>query len=244
MASFDYVSDIHLYGDSNFNLKDKASDVLVIAGDIIELNFLKSPPVNLLNNLFKSIEEYSKVFIVLGNHEYYGCCFSEATSLTLEALLPSNCEILNRKIVEYKGIRYAGATLWTRLSKGDISVYKKMMNDRKFIKFHSKHILQVINEINIEHEKDKEFLLNNINQVDVIVSHHSPSFKSYNEDDGRFLGCYCNSLDEFILNSSLKVWIHGHLHNPVNYKIGKVSILSNPIASLYKEGIKVLTHTI
>jgi hypothetical protein len=50
-------------------------------------------------------------------------------------------------------------------------------------------------------------------------------------------GGYASSLDEFILdNPNIKVWVHGHMHDPNNYVIGDTRVLSNPRGYLPWEG--------
>lgn len=42
-------------------------------------------------------------------------------------------------------------------------------------------------------------------------------------------GAYCSDLSNFILDHpQIKYWIHGHLHDAVDYMIGSTHITSNP----------------
>jgi hypothetical protein len=42
-------------------------------------------------------------------------------------------------------------------------------------------------------------------------------------------GGYCSAMDEFVLDhENIRVWLHGHMHDPVDYMIGNTRVLSNP----------------
>jgi len=66
----------------------------------------------------------------------------------------------------------------------------------------------------------------------VVITHHAPSFMSVNEkykNETTTNGGYASELSELILdNPTIKAWVHGHMHDPVDYMIGDTRILSNP----------------
>lgn len=39
---------------------------------------------------------------------------------------------------------------------------------------------------------------------------------------------YASNLDELVASSGAALWIHGHTHFPVDYRIGKTRVVSNP----------------
>jgi hypothetical protein len=42
-------------------------------------------------------------------------------------------------------------------------------------------------------------------------------------------GGYASDLSEFVLDhENIKVWVHGHMHDPVDYVIGGTRVVSNP----------------
>jgi Icc-related predicted phosphoesterase len=80
------------------------------------------------------------------------------------------------------------------------------------------------------HHKSMEYLKKNVGECDVVITHHAPSFKSSLDE---FIGsslnpAYATDLSEFILIYKPKYWIHGHMHNTSDYKIGGTDILCNP----------------
>jgi hypothetical protein len=66
----------------------------------------------------------------------------------------------------------------------------------------------------------------------VVITHMAPSFMSVNEKylhDTVTNGGYASDMSEFILDhDNIKVWVHGHMHNPVDYMIGDTRVLANP----------------
>ena len=66
----------------------------------------------------------------------------------------------------------------------------------------------------------------------VVITHMAPSFMSVNEkykNDTTNNGGYASDLSDIILdNSNIKVWVHGHMHDPVDYMIGDTRVLANP----------------
>jgi Icc-related predicted phosphoesterase len=66
----------------------------------------------------------------------------------------------------------------------------------------------------------------------VVITHMAPSFQSVNQKfkhETTTNGGYASELSEFILDHpNIKVWVHGHMHDPVDYKIGDTRILANP----------------
>jgi hypothetical protein len=54
-------------------------------------------------------------------------------------------------------------------------------------------------------------------------------------------GGYASDLSEDILdNENIRVWVHGHMHDPVDYKIGETRVLANPRGYVPYEGDKFL----
>jgi hypothetical protein len=66
----------------------------------------------------------------------------------------------------------------------------------------------------------------------VVITHHAPSFASVNEKyahEKTMNGGYASELTEFVLDhTNIKVWVHGHMHDPVDYMIENTRVLSHP----------------
>jgi activator of HSP90 ATPase len=66
----------------------------------------------------------------------------------------------------------------------------------------------------------------------VVVTHHAPSKMSTKpryQNDTIMNGAYSSDLSEFILDHpEIRVWTHGHTHDPFDYIIGTTRVICNP----------------
>lgn len=244
------VSDLHL--DFSGPLTLPGGEVLIIAGDACEAKSLNRETQNDRFPIFHSeacrhffnveVTKYQKVFYVLGNHEHYRGRFDKTLDM-MRSLMPSNVTILENECVEYNNVMFMGATLWTDCNKGDpltIHELKMYMNDYSVISNHyndKNQYYKLQPEVTInEHKKTlgyfKTTLSNNPDKKFVIITHHAPSTLSINQkfkDDYRMNGGYASDLSNLILDhTNIKVWVHGHMHDPVNYELGNTKVYANP----------------
>lgn len=232
------VSDLHLeFGD----LALPGGDVLILAGDICEYRSLQNRSE--IQDFFAvECAKYKKVFMVLGNHEHFHHKFHK-TYDDMKAQLPSNVTLLENEFVEYNGVVFLGATLWTDLNRGDpVTAFtiKGFMNDYKVVQnyYPEKGLYYKLTpEWTADvHKKTLEYfktvLAQNSNSPCVVITHHAPSFFSVNEKykgETTTNGGYASELSEFILDHpNITTWCHGHMHDPVDYQIGDTRVLSNP----------------
>lgn len=246
-----YMSDLHL----EFGYQPlPGGDVLILAGDICEArSYIKQhhstrladsdPGAYRYVDFFdKECAKYNKVFYVMGNHEHYHGRF-DRTYDELKGRLPSNVTLLEKECVEHDGVVFMGATLWTNCNNADsLTLYhlKAMMNDYRVVQNHykDKNIYhKLVPEVTFrEHVKTMQWMrlmLSEHRQKPVVViTHHAPSFKSVPPQfvgDTLMNGGYASELSEDILdNENIRFWIHGHMHDPVDYEIGSTRVISNP----------------
>lgn len=246
------ISDAHL--DIGGYLSLPGGDVLILSGDICEARELgnefrstksndRKPGAFPCHDFFEfEVPKYKKVFYVMGNHEFYRGRFDKTKSF-LESMVPDNVTILENDVVEYNGVMFMGATLWTNLNNADsLTMYyiKSMLNDYTCIQnFYPDKSLyhKLIPEYTFRtHVKTmqyfREMLSIHRDKPFVVMTHHAPSFASipeYYKNEYHMNGGYASNLSEDILdNPNIKVWTHGHVHTPVDYMIGDTRILANP----------------
>lgn len=65
--------------------------------------------------------------------------------------------------------------------------------------------------------------------VTVVVSHHAPSMKSVPPKFRQELAtaAFASDLKHLIEDTDIELWIHGHTHYSVDYRIGKTRVVSN-----------------
>jgi hypothetical protein len=229
-------------------------EVLILAGDMCEYRTLSKQfhstkvlpytpgKLNAYDFFYYECAKYEKVFYVLGNHEHYHGRFDK-THDQLKGIMPKNVTILEDQVVEYQGVMFMGSTLWTDLNKNDsLTAYhlKGCMNDYRVIQNHYVG-KDVYHKLTPEHTAGvhyktlqyfKLMLQTHSDKPFVIITHHAPSHMSIHEKykhDHLMNGGYVSDLSELILDhEQIKTWVHGHVHDPVDYMIGTTRVLSNP----------------
>jgi predicted phosphohydrolase len=247
-----FLSDLHL--DVSGFLDLPGGDVLILAGDICEAKALRSefhqtktidrePGAFPCYDFFYSVlPKYKKVFMVMGNHEHYHGKFWK-TKTELMSMLPPNVTLLENESEEYEGVLFVGATLWTDMNKGDpltLASMKNYMNDYRVITYHypqynAYHKMRPEDTVKMHIESRryiKQQAENNPEKPIVVITHMGPTHMSINEKfrhEPISNGAYVSDLSNLILdNPNIKVWVHGHVHDPVDYMIGDTRVLCNP----------------
>jgi len=198
--------------------------------------------------------KYREVIMVMGNHEHYRFQFHK-TYEHIRSQLPDNVHLLEKESLVLDGVLFLGATLWTDMNRQDsLTLYHMQgaMNDYRQITMLNEstgdyHRLQPEKTVQ-EHLRTLEYfttaLSENKNREGgalpvVVVTHHSPSklsIKPKYEKDVLMNGAYSSDLSEFILDHpEIRVWTHGHTHDPFDYMIGETRIICNPRGYKYYE---------
>lgn len=220
--SIDYVSDIHLemirpslredYCASL--LKPSDSSILVMAGDICPLDDLY------VEDFSAFTDRYDKVYHLAGNHEWYGVKGDKPKTPYREGnyvFIPGPY----REKIEDMELIFAPL------------FYDPYLDKRLFYTFSdSIAIRDSINYISDIHHSSMAMLKSmNKRAKTVVITHHAPSVRSVAPKyAGDNLNCffYCD-LESLISEKRPKAWIHGHMHDSVDYYIEKTHVVSNPI---------------
>src|SRR5580692_4580421 len=111
-----YCSDLHLEFPENrkFMIRNPlrpAGDILVLAGDLVTFNdFEKAREF-----IDFVCDQYTAVYWVPGNHEFYGSDIDDRPSLLWEKIR-SNFYLVNNKSIAHGEVRLVFSTLWSRIS--------------------------------------------------------------------------------------------------------------------------------
>jgi hypothetical protein len=179
--------------------------------------------------------------MVMGNHEHYRYRLDK-TYESLVELLPANVRLLENETVDYQGVVFMGATLWTDLDGNSpiaTIALKHGMNDYRAIEnyysdtgFYHKLTPEYTYRL---HNNTLDYFRASLAEYQsrpvVVITHHAPSYQSIHErylGDGMNAG-YASNLDEFILDHpQIKYWLHGHTHTAFDYQVGSTRVLCNP----------------
>ena len=217
-----YFSDLHLeFLKTTISFKSVAP-ILVLAGDI------GYPHENSYKNFIKSVsEQFEKVFLIAGNHEYYRNLQTiEETNKKIHDLITSsklsNVTFLNNSFEDYAGYRFVGSTLWT-----EISNLNYLSNDFNEI------VCMSVEKYNQLHHQSRQFLSEIIHtdKKIIVISHHVPSHILTHPDYVKFekyKQCFSSNSDDLI-KENIVCWFYGHTHKPMSTKLNGVQMCCNPI---------------
>ena len=193
-------------------------------------------------DFFKRVnEEFPKTIYVSGNHELYHGRYPDAYDwLRTEIANYPNIHFLEKDSVEIGDITFVGATLWTDMNKGDpttLHLIAGMMNDFRIIRNSQKNYRRFSPEDAVSDHRDAlKYILKTVDadpaKKYVVVGHHAPSHMSIHEQykkDTIMNGGYHSDLSEHILDRpQIKLFCHGHMHQPFDYMIGATRVVANP----------------
>ncbi|MBL9118939.1 MAG: metallophosphoesterase family protein [Phycisphaerae bacterium] len=205
------------------------ADVVVLAGDIA-----KGPAV--VPWVRRHFPETPCV-VVPGNHEYYGGTMQEVLRDLRSAAAGTNVHVLDRDALEVDGVRFLGATLWTDFAFGgdrvkNLSAAAFGMADYRYIRFEPTYRHLRPEDTWDLHALAVKWLTESLAapaRRTVVVTHHAPSVRSIAE---HYLGnplnsAFASELDALVESSGAELWVHGHTHHAVDYRIGATRVLSN-----------------
>jgi predicted phosphodiesterase len=185
--------------------------------------------------------QFPHVIYIAGNHEFYhGRWKASLDHLREECAVFPNVYFLENDVKVIDDTTFIGATLWTDCNKGDpltLHALTDMMNDFKIIR-NDEHGYTKLRPAHImyRHQQTMSYLKAILPDMKdrkiVFVGHHSPSKQSTHpkyQNDYLMNGGYSSDLSEFILDHpEIKLWTHGHTHDPFDYMIGTTRIVCNP----------------
>jgi len=224
------ISDLHReFGSSELCFSQ--ADVVVLAGDV-------NLGIKGIEWIRSKIPE-KPVIYVLGNHEYYKGAYPKTLHKIQEAAQGSMIFVLENSFVDIDGIRFHGATLWTDFSIfGNAMKYGMIcqpeMNDYKMIRRDPSYSrMRTIDTFKI-HQFSKLWLKESLEDSkelkNIVVTHHAPSIRSVPEEykEDPLTAAYASDLEDLIMEHQPLYWIHGHIHTPCGYQIGKTKVICNP----------------
>jgi DNA repair exonuclease SbcCD nuclease subunit len=185
--------------------------------------------------------QFPHVIYIAGNHEFYhGRWKASLDHLREECAKFPNVYFLENDIKVINEVSFIGATLWTDCNKGDpltMHALTDMMNDFRIIR-NDEHGYTKLRPAHIMHRHQqtlsylKAVLPDMKDKKVVFVGHHTPSYQSIHDrykKDYLMNGGYHSDLSEFILDHpGIKLWTHGHTHEPFDYMIGTTRVVCNP----------------
>lgn len=208
---------------------DPDYDVLILAGDINTAAGIQDTLIN-----FRKSAGSRPIIMVPGNHEYYHSSVLE-TKRVLESCREqdNNLHILDNKLVTIDGVRFVGSTLWFPHSglheRGD-----EDLNDFALIDGFRDWVGQ-------QARKSSSFLDQTIESGDVVITHHLPHMGSIHPQykESSLNRYFLHNVSPLVEDLGVRLWVHGHTHSSMDYKVGGTRVVCNPFGYLrYQENSK------
>lgn len=236
---FELVSDLHLefiydkldnpkaYLEKIFS-KPKA-ETLLIAGDTA--SHLAEPNIGIVD-FFKLVSNrYKRVISVLGNHDYINDLSPlEIVPKAVTDVLPEAIW-LNNETLDLGDVVIFGGTLWSEISEFNKVLLANYMIDYRMITKMDESLLTPddTNRLNKESFAALQSAIESSSKPLVVMTHHAPCMISSKWPNSNTTEGFCNRYDGFLkLQKKLKLWVHGHVHQPVDYKCGNVRVVAHP----------------
>ena len=230
-----FASDLHL--EFEHRPQDRlqlpvapGTTAIVLAGDI-------HSSIQGLDNFVRNLARQAPVVMVAGNHEYFAHELNDTREqLAAWAASIPDVHFLENQTVELDGITFVGATLWSNFDNADARLMQaapSMMADYSVIADRDDSRMRLRpGRILAEHMRSIAFIERELRARDpartVVVTHHAPSLQSSRCKGKDFDLLYGSDYDALIEDCGPALWIHGHVHESFDYRIGRTTIACNP----------------
>jgi len=225
------ASDLHLellrrWPDERLIAPAPGADVLVLAGDIH-----RGP---------RAIERFASwpvpVLYLAGNHEFYDGQWEALRPDLRRAAEGTAVRFLDDDVVTLDGVRFLGSTLWTDYRLSGIAPSAAMEAAEGFLLDH-RRILTASGPFRArqaldEHLRSRAWLARELSidhsMPTVVITHHAPHPDSIH---ARFAGSPVNGAfasDLTALVEQADLWLHGHMHDSFDYRVGRCRVVCNP----------------
>lgn len=225
------LSDLHLEMAPYVPPQGLQADVVVLAGDIhVGLKGL---------TWARAAFPERPVVYVAGNHEYYRGAIPHLTSKLQATARDLGIHFLEDEEVTIEGVRFLGSTLWTDFSLfGDDDVLQAMeigrarMADYHLIRKSPQFGRLSPRDTRAFHRRSRSWIRDRLAESQgptVVVTHHAPSLASIPDKYKTELlsSSYASDLDDMAAASGAALWVHGHTHHCVDYKLGPTRVVAN-----------------
>ena len=235
------LSDLHLENNPSLDIQRDAAqtaDVIVLAGDI-------HPAPNGIQWARRIFDDKPIVYVA-GNHEYFDCEFEAALVKLRQSAKEHDVHFLENDAVVIQGIRFLGCTFWTDFEFYGLDRKQVLMemSEKRWPDYigriESRRSItgRFSPELSIKrHWESRAWLQEQLSLGEhsntVVVTHHYPNSKS---TAPKFVGDEMNvvfgSHVPVELVRQVRLWIHGHTHHHVDYRIGdskrSTRVIANP----------------
>ncbi|MDB5824571.1 MAG: metallophosphoesterase [Herminiimonas sp.] len=192
------------------------------------------------------------VLYVAGNHEFYRHKV-QPMQLEIAAACDASGNVIffNGATCEIAGVRFVGCTLWTDFAlfgdetRRDAMLFARhAISDYYVIKTEFRSGFRRLRPVDTArwHAEQRLWLRQQLDEEHggktVVVTHMAPSRKSvvarFAAD--KFSAAFASNLDDMVERADL--WVHGHMHDSLDYTIGHCRVVCNPLGYMTRGGAR------
>lgn len=240
LQKFQVLSDLHLEVNREYHSFEipVCSKYLILAGDIGRLVDYQ----DYLAFLENQTRQYQTVFLVLGNHEFYGLSFNSALEnarkLEQEPSLNGRLVLLHQRRVDIPDskISILGCVLWSHIPEEAKGVVRSKTKDFKHIENWT------ANKHNALHSSDLTWLRRELDKIYydnakepsktrsvLVITHHAPSLQGTSNpkyENSPWSSAFATDLLSHRWDS-VNTWVFGHTHYSTEFNRNGLLVVSN-----------------
>lgn len=177
------------------------------------------------------------IIYVAGNHEFYAETLGTVDRRLRESSVATGIHYLERNVLVISGVRFLGCTLWTDYRLRSMYTQEHVMEDieRRLMdhqRIHTESGMFNPRDALEQHLVSRRWLTEELTKPfegkTVVVTHHGPHPLSVHP---RYVGdklnaAYVSDLSQLMPHVDL--WLHGHVHDSFDYKVGRCRVVANP----------------
>jgi len=236
-------SDLHIeFGHDVKTLLTPKAKYLALIGDIGVLH--KEDAYK--SFLLQCADQFEKVFVVSGNHEYYRSEY-HACNKKIKDICDQHESLFyllkGSHYLEKENVRVIGTTLWSKVPEENTKAVQTFLNDYRRISIkdpddpEAKERMILCKDTNAWFDSELEFVKTQIKEAStlkqrvVILTHHSPvlGFGCSNPEYwGQNTNCAFATDLRHMFEEPVKSWCYGHTHWFHDMTFNGVRVISNP----------------
>ena len=236
---FQILSDLHLEVGPQYDTYriPTHAPYLILAGDIGRLVDYEG----YLTFLTHHVDQFQLIFLVLGNHEFYGLTLKDglerAQKLEREKTLSNKVILLHRRRhdIPQLGVIVLGCTLWSAVPKEAEEIVTAKINDFKRI------VEWDVPNHNVVHQLDLEWLSAQVNIAReqtrnheprriIVVTHYAPCIEGTSDPEHTTSDCSSAFATDLLHNdcwSGVNIWVFGHTHYSTTFVRNGIRVVAN-----------------
>lgn len=236
--AFQILSDLHLEVGQQYTsfVIPPQAPYLILAGDIGRLIDYEG----YLAFLAAQTSQYTRVFLVLGNHEFYGLTheagLERAEKLQQEQSLAGKLTVLQRcsHYLPDCQVVILGCSLWSHIPNDAADVVRGRVKDFQKITDWS------IDKHNASHQADHQWLHRTLDHMKaggdasrvIVVTHHAPCLQQTSRPEHFSNPWTCAFASDVLTAEDSHVWdvqwwVFGHTHYTNHFQVGSTQVVSN-----------------